>query len=107
MTFQSNPAPLIADALFNVGEMVDAYGALKAQAAALETKMDAIKAALQATGRAEFREGASFDATMSISNRETVKIEDLRATFGAAVEPLIKRSKDTYTLRCTAKKVGK
>lgn len=104
MSFQSNPAPIIAEALFNLGSMIDAYGALKAEAAALEAKMDAIKKALQATGRAEFREGAKFDATMSISNRESVKIAELREAFGAAVEPFIKTSADTYTLRCTAKK---
>lgn len=105
MSFQSNPAPIIADALFNVGAMVDAYGALKAEAAALEAKMDAIKKALQATGRDEFREGAMFDATMSISTRECVSIKALREKFGAEVEPLIKDSADIYTLRCTAKKV--
>lgn len=105
MTFQTNPAPLIAAALFNVGEMVDAYGALKAEAAAIEAKLDAIKKALQATGRDEFREGATFDCTMSISDgRESVKIADLRAKFGADIEPFITRGKDVYTLRCTAKK---
>jgi hypothetical protein len=97
---------MLADVLFNEGALVDAYGALKAEAAALEKRMEAIKAALQATGKAEFRTGALFDATMSISNRETVKIEELRAKFGADVEPLIRRSKDTYTLRCVAKKAG-
>lgn len=105
MSFQSNPAPLIAHALFNIGEMVDAYGALKAEAAAIEAKLDAIKQALQATGRDEFREGAKFDVTMSISNRECVSIKSLREKFGAEVEPLISMSRDTYTLRCTAKKV--
>jgi hypothetical protein len=99
----TDPAPLIAQALFSVADMVDAYGALKAQAAAIETKLEAIKKALQETGRAEFREGALFDATMSLSERESVKIADLRAKFGDAVEPLIKRS-DVYTLRCSAKK---
>lgn len=107
MTFQTNPAPMIADALFDVGAMVDAYGALKAEAAALEAKMDAIKKALQATGRAEFREGAVFDATMSISNRETISVKDARALFGPAAEQIIKTSADTYSLRCTAKKSGK
>lgn len=104
MTFQTNPAPMIAEALFNVGDMVDAYGKLKAEAAAIEAKLEAIKEALKATGRDEFREGAVFDATMSISDgRETVSIKDLRAMFGAQVEPMIKRGKDVYTLRCTAK----
>lgn len=105
MTFQINPAPLIADALFNIGEMVDAYGALKAEAAAIEAKLETIKKALQATGRDAFREGRTFDATMSLGERESVGIKALRETFGAAVEPLIKRS-DVYTLRCTAKKAG-
>jgi hypothetical protein len=104
MTFQTNPAPMIADALFDVGAMVDAYGAFKAEAAVLEAKMDAIKKALQATGRDEFREGAVFDATMSISNRETISVKDARALFGKAAEQIIKTSADTYTLRCTAKK---
>lgn len=104
MTFQSNPAPIIAAALFSTGAMVDAYGALKAEAAAIEAKLEAIKEALIATGRDEFRDGLVFDATMSISDgRETVKIADLRAKFGADVEPFIKRGKDVYTLRCTAK----
>jgi hypothetical protein len=97
-------SPLIAQALFNVSDMVDAYGALKAEVAALEAKMKVIKDALQATGRDEFREGKQFDATMSISNRECVSIKDLRAKFGAEVEPLITLSADIYTLRCTAKK---
>lgn len=97
-------AILQAAALFNEGDMVDAYGRLKAEAAATEAKMDAIKAALQATGKDAFRGGALFDATMSISDgRETVSIKELRALFGEATEPLIKRGKDVYTLRCTAK----
>lgn len=104
MTFQPNTTQISADALFSIGAMVDAYGALKAEAAALEAKMNDIKKALQATGRDEFREGALFDATMSISNKETVKISELRATFGDLVEPLIRQSADIYTLRCTAKK---
>ena len=105
MSFQPDTAPLVAHALFNVGQMVDEYGALKAEAAAIEAKLDAIKKALQATGRDEFREGALFDCTMSISDgRESVKISELRAKFGADVEPLITRGKDVYTLRCTAKK---
>lgn len=102
--FQPNTAPLVAAALFNVGEMVDAYGALKAEAAALETKMDAIKKALQATGRDEFREGAMFDATMSLSERESLSIKKLRdAGHGDLIAPFICTS-DVYTLRCTAKK---
>ena len=68
MSFQPDTAPLVAHALFNVGQMVDEYGALKAEAAAIEAKLDAIKKALQATGRDEFREGALFDCTMSISD---------------------------------------
>lgn len=97
-------APLVAHALFNVADMVDAYGALKAEAAATEAKLEAIKAALIATGRAEFREGKLFDATVSISDgRETVKPSELRAALGAAAEQYIKRGKDVYTLRCTAK----
>lgn len=106
MSQHTEVAPLIAQALFNVADMVDAYGALKAEAAVIEAKLEAIKKALQATGRAEFREGTKYDATMSISNRESVKIADLRVKFGAEVEPLIKVSADTYTLRCTAKKAG-
>lgn len=105
--FQITPdqiAALTADVLFNEGSLVDAYGALKAEAAAIEAKLDAIKKALQATGKSEFRSGVMFDATMSISDgRESVKIADLRAKFGAEVEPLISRGKDVYTLRCTAK----
>lgn len=105
MTFQTNPAPLIAAALFNVGEMVDAYGALKAEAAALEAKMDAIKKALQATGRDEFREGVVFDCTMSLSERESLSIKKLRdAGHGDLIAPYVTVS-DVYTLRCTAKKV--
>lgn len=109
MTFQSPEqiAAMTAHALFNEGALVDAYGALKAEAAAIEAKMEAIKAALQATGKNAFRDGKVFDATMSISDgRETVSIKDLRAKFGAQVEPLIKRGKDVYTLRCTAKAEG-
>lgn len=99
-----NPTEFTIAALADVGAMVDAYGRLKAEAAAIEAKLEAIKAALQATGRDEFREGTMFDATMSISDgRETVKIGELRAKFGADVEPLIKRGKDVYTLRCTSK----
>jgi len=95
---------LQAAALFNEGDLVDAYGRLKAEAAAIEAKLEAIKAALQATGKAEFRDGALFDATMSISEgRETVSVKELRSGLGAAAEPFIKRGKDVYTLRCTAK----
>ena len=97
---------LAAGALFNEGDLVDAYGRLKAEAAAIEAKLEAIKAALVATGKSEFRNGAQFDATMSISNRETVNVKELRAGLGAVAEQFIKRSKDTYTLRCTAKKAG-
>lgn len=107
MSIHTDTAPLVAHALFNIGDMVDAYGALKAEAAAIEAKMEAIKAALQATGRDKFREGRVFDATMGISNRECVSIKALRAKFGAEVEPLIHDSADIYTLRCTAKKAGK
>lgn len=107
MSIHTDTAPLIAQALFDIGAMVDAYGALKAEAAALEVKMEAIKDALKATGRDEFREGKLFDATMGIGNRECVSIKALREKFGAEVEPLITFSKDTYTLRCTAKKAGK
>ena len=104
MSFQPNTAPLVAAALFNIGEMVDAYGALKAEAAAIEAKLDAIKKALQATGRDEFREGALFDATMSISERESLSIKKLRdAGHGDLIAPYISKS-DVYTLRCTAKK---
>lgn len=104
MSEQINVAPLVAQALFGTGALVDAYGKLKAEAAAIEAKLEAIKDALQATGRDSFREGQLFDATMSISDgRETVSIKELRALFGATVEPLIKRGKDVYTLRCTAK----
>lgn len=104
-----HPAPEIfaqaaADALFDIGAMVDAYGALKAEAAAIEAKMEAIKEALKATGRDAFREGAVFDATMSISDgRETVSPKALRAALGADAEKFIKRGSDVYTLRCTAK----
>lgn len=102
--FQPNTAPLVAAALFNIGEMVDAYGALKAEAAAIEAKLDAIKKALQATGRVEFREGGTFDATMSLSERESLSIKKLRdAGHGDLIAPFISTS-DVYTLRCTAKK---
>lgn len=102
--FQPNTAPLVAAALFNIGEMVDAYGALKAEAAAIEAKLDAIKKALQATGRDEFREGAQFDCTMSLSERESLSIKKLRdAGHGDLIAPYICTS-DVYTLRCTAKK---
>jgi hypothetical protein len=105
MTQHTDVTPLIAQALFNVSDMVDAYGALKAEAAALEAKMSAIKEALQATGRAEFREGALFDATMSISERESLSIKKMRdAGHGDLIAPYISKS-DVYTLRCTAKKV--
>lgn len=107
MTFQIPPAQvaiLTAEGLFNEGAMVDAYGRLKAEAAAIEAKLEAIKAALQATGKDEFRSGALFDATMGISEgRETVKPSELRAGLGAVAEQFIKRGKDVYTLRCTAK----
>lgn len=107
MTFHSNPAPMVANALFDVGAMVDAYGKLKAEAAAIEAKLEAIKAALLATGRDEFREGAIFDATVSISERESVSIKKLReAGHGNLIAPYISTS-DVYTLRCTAKKAGK
>lgn len=105
MTFQTNPAPMIAAALFDVGQMVDAYGVLKAEAAAIEAKLDAIKKALQATGRDEFREGAQFDCTMSISERESLSIKKMRdAGHGDLIAPYVTTS-DVYTLRCTAKKV--
>ena len=104
MSSQPNTAPLVAQALFNLGEMVDAYGALKAEAAAIEAKLDAIKKALQATGRDEFREGRTFDATMSLSERESLSIKKLRdAGHGDLIAPYISKS-DVYTLRCTAKK---
>lgn len=95
---------IVAGALFNIGDMVDAYGALKAQAAAIEAKLEAIKKALQETGRAEFREGALFDATMSLSERESLSIKKLRdAGHGDLIAPYITVS-DVYTLRCSAKK---
>jgi len=104
MSFHTDTAPLVAQALFNIGEMVDAYGALKAEAAAIEAKLDAIKKALQATGRDEFREGRLFDCTMSISERESLSIKKLRdAGHGDLIAPYISKS-DVYTLRCTAKK---
>jgi hypothetical protein len=104
MLFQPNTAPLVAAALFNIGEMVDAYGALKAEAAAIEAKLDAIKKALQATGRDEFREGTLYDCTMSLSERESLSIKKLRdAGHGDLIAPYISKS-DVYTLRCTAKK---
>jgi hypothetical protein len=104
MSFQPNTAPLVAAALFNIGEMVDAYGALKAEAAAIEAKLDAIKKALQATGRDEFREGMLYDCTMSLSERESLSIKKLRdAGHGDLIAPYISRS-DVYALRCTAKK---
>lgn len=104
MSFHTDTAPLVAHALFNVAEMVDAYGALKAEAAAIEAKLDAIKKALQATGRDEFREGALFDCTMSLSERESLPIKKLRdAGHGDLIAPYISKS-DVYTLRCTAKK---
>jgi hypothetical protein len=97
-------ATLQADALFDEGAMIDAYGRLKAEAAAIEARLEAIKAALVLTGKSEFRNGALFDATMSISEgRETVSVKDLRAGLGAVAEQFIKRGKDVYTLRCTAK----
>jgi hypothetical protein len=97
-------AVLQADALFDEGAMVDAYGKLKAEAAAIEAKLDAIKAALVATGKDQFRTGALFDATMSLSEgRETVSPKALREALGADAEQYIKRGKDVYTLRCTAK----
>jgi len=102
--FQPNTSPLVAAALFNIGEMVDAYGALKAEAAAIEARLEAIKKALQATGRDEFREGAQFDCTMSLSERESLSIKKLRdAGHGDLIAPFISTS-DVYTLRCTAKK---
>lgn len=104
MSFHTDTAPLVAQALFNIGEMVDAYGALKAEAAAIEAKLDAIKKALQATGRDEFREGRTFDCTMSLSERESLSIKKLRdAGHGDLIAPYISTS-DVYTLRCTAKK---
>ena len=102
--FQPNTSPLVAQALFSIGEMVDAYGALKAEAAAIEARLEAIKKALQATGRDEFREGAQFDCTMSLSERESLSIKKLRdAGHGDLIAPFISTS-DVYTLRCTAKK---
>lgn len=107
MSVQPTPAQialLTASALFDEGAMIDAYGRLKAEAAAIEAKLEAIKAALVATGKDEFRSGALFDATMSISEgRETVSPKALREGLGAVAEQFIKRGKDVYTLRCTAK----
>lgn len=107
MTFPIKPeqvAILTAASLFDEGAMVDAYGKLKAEAAAIEAKLEAIKAALVASGKDEFRTGALFDATMSISEgRETVSPKALRAALGDAAEQYIKRGNDVYTLRCTAK----
>jgi len=107
MTAPLNTQAIVADALFSVGSLVDAYGALKAEAAAIEAKLETIKAALQATGRAEFREGAVFDATMSLSERENLSIKKMRdAGHGELIAPYVTKS-DVYTLRCTAKKAGK
>lgn len=107
MSVQPTPqqiALLQASALFDEGALVDAYGKLKAEAAAVEAKLEAIKAALQATGKDQFRTGVLFDATMSISEgRETVSPKTLRAALGADAERFIRRGKDVYTLRCTSK----
>lgn len=95
---------LVAASLFDEGAMIDAYGRLKAEAAAIEAKMEDIKNALLATGKDAFRTGKLFDATIGISDgREVVSPKALRAGLGAAAEQYIKRGKDVYTLRCTAK----
>lgn len=91
---------IVAEALFNdIGRMVDAYGAIDAQIKALEAQKEKLRKGLIATGRGCFTEGATFALTIDLSERRSVKLEDVIKTFGAEAAKAITNTSDVYTLR--------
>lgn len=61
-----------------LSNLVDELGALKAQQAALAQREKAIKEILTASGQLDF-DGAAYRATISVSQRETLDMQAVRA----------------------------
>lgn len=94
MTVTINTASL----LFDVAQIADAYGDIDAQIKQLEKRKEELRKALIATGK-ELVEGATFSIGIDISERRTVKVDDVVKTFGADAAAAIINTSDVYTLR--------
>jgi len=67
----------------STGQLVDELGQVKAEAAEIELREKALKAALIARGVTE-AEGALFRATVTEALRETIDTERVKVEMGAA-----------------------
>jgi hypothetical protein len=81
----NHSTPAIASPFSNLstGQIIDELGQVKAEAAEIEQREKALKAALIARGVTE-AEGALFRATVTESLRETLDAETVKAEMGGA-----------------------
>jgi hypothetical protein len=99
-----------APATFNAAEalasLVDELGAVKADIAALQEREKELIAKLKLTGLAEIN-GSLFRATVSTSDRETVKTKELREALGEDLIAPFLSSTSVTTVRVAARKTSK
>ena len=96
-------AECAAAVAFNVGAVLDELGTVKALIAKLEAQEKMIAEALKATGAEKFS-GNLFDASVSRSERTTIKTKELRADLGDDMLKDYLVTTTVTTLKLTAKK---
>ena len=87
----------------SIGEIVDLLGHVKAEAAEIKAREDALKAALTARGVTE-AEGMLFRATVSEALRETLDAEKIKYEMGPSWCSLHSKLAIVSTVRVSARK---
>ena len=87
----------------STGQIVDELGQVKAEAAEIEMREKALKAALIARGVTE-AEGALFRATVTEALRETIDADKVKAEMGAGWWSARCKVGITTTVRVSARK---
>jgi hypothetical protein len=101
-TVNSTSTPSIFDNL-SIGEIVDQLGHVKAEAAEIKAREDALKAALTAKGVTE-AEGMLFRATVSEALREALDSDKIREEMGPSWCSLHSKIAVVTTVRVNARK---
>jgi len=99
---QFTSIPSIFDNL-SIGEIVDQLGHVKAEAAEIKAREEALKAALVAKGITE-AEGVLFRATVSEALRETLDSDKIREEMGPSWCALHSKIAVVTTVRVNARK---
>lgn len=89
-----------------VANIVDALGSLKAQIAALQDDEAKLKAALIKAGAGVYP-GNDYDATVSISERNTLDMEAVRAKLTPQFIRAHTRTTEVTTIRVVARVAGR